>query len=367
MSSRNVHVVLRFDDPSAVSPTGLEAAIIDALRERGMSATFGVIPGVCGGNIADASPQPLLPLPPEKIALLRRAVGDRTVEVALHGYSHQARAAGVRSEFAGLPADEQRRRLALGKTALEEAGLGPVCTFIPPWNAYDEHTLAALESLGFEAISADWKGVAPDATALRFLPATADLPQLRSAVSIARKSSGPCPVVVALFHPYDFSAVDTARGRWNLEEFGSLLDWLAAQRDVCVVSAAKALTLVPDLSAGRYRAAAAWRAVQAATPPALRHKGPVLVYPEARDHRKALLRLALLYGALLLAGATAAVAGFVALRGGGATRLGAMAALILAVAVAAYGVWGLGMSPGAFRAAWATYRRPKPAPPEEVR
>ncbi len=362
MASKTIHLVLRFDDPSAVSPIDLELAIVDGLRRRGMSATFGVIPQVRSGDFSDATPQSLLPLPAEKIGLLRRAVGDGTIEVALHGYSHQARAAGVRSEFSGLPGDEQRRRLALGKADLEEACLGPVRTFIPPWNAYDESTLIALETLGFEVISADWKGVATTQTPLRFVPATAELSQLRDAVAAARRSADRHPVVVALFHPYDFAAVDPARGSWSLEEFGVLLDWLAAQPDVRVVSIARSIGMVTGLGADRFRAAAAWRAVQAATPPLLRHRGPVLVYPERDAHRRALRRLASLYAALLLAAATAAGGALAALRATGGPRLAATAVFVLGVATAACGVWGLGMSPGAMRAAWAT-RQELPAKP----
>jgi peptidoglycan/xylan/chitin deacetylase (PgdA/CDA1 family) len=356
MASKTIHVILRFDDPSAVSPADLEAAIVAALRRRGMSVTFGVVPFVCAGDIADPSPQPLLPLPEDKIALLRRAAADETIEVALHGYSHQARAAGVRSEFAGLPADEQRRRLALGKAALEEAGLGPVRTFIPPWNAYDEGTLGALEALGFEALSADWKGVATPETRLRFVPATADLARLPQAVEEARSSPDPDPVVVVLFHPYDFASVDPARGRWSLETFAALLDRLAARPDVRVNSIAGALARVPDLGAERFRAAAAWRAVQAATPPLLRHRGPVLAYPETGAHRRALRRLSVLYAGFVLAAATAMGAGWVAVTAAGGLRAAAATICALALAATAYGVLGLGLSPGAFRAARAAGR-----------
>ncbi len=347
-------MVLRFDDPSAVSPAELEAAIVEELRHRRMSATFGVIPFVRGKGATSPGEQGLLTLPDDKRKFLAEAVADGTVEVALHGYSHQARGPGIKSEFAGLTLDEQRWRLAQGKSELEAAGLGPVRSFIPPWNAYDQNTLAALEAEGFDAISAGWKGVIPHEARLAFVPATTDLVRVREAVGLARKQADRNPVAVVLFHPYDFAAVDPARGHWSLDAFRTLMDWLASQPDVRVVSVAKALDRVPDLGPGRFRAAAAWRTVQAATPPRFRHKGPVLVYPDRGAYDRALRRVLALYAMLLFAGAAATGAGLAALSITGGARTAAAVTFMVSAAAGGYGVWGLGMSPGALRSAWAS-------------
>lgn len=354
-ASRPVHVVLRFDDPSAVSPTDLERAIVQDLRRRGMSATLGVIPFVCSRDIADPSEQLLLPLPEEKLQGLRQAVAEGVVEVALHGYAHQTSARGKRTEFAGLAAEEQLRLLFHGKATLEAGGLGPVRTFIPPWNAYDSNTLRALEETGFQAISADWKGTAQPAHRLRFVPATTGLGRLRDAVSAARRAPDLNPLVVALFHPYDFDEVDTTRGTWTREDFAKLLDWLAAQPDVRVLSIAQALDAIPDLGADRLRALAAWRDVQSATPIRLREAVPALVYREASAHSRALRRLLALYAALCTALLGTAISAWKLASGASGTGRWSLAlALILCAGAAAYGLWGLGMSPGALRAALST-------------
>src|SRR5260370_42580675 len=88
--TRAVRVVFRYDDSSTKSSLDLERALLQAFANVGLQVTLGVIPFVCARDCADPSPQDLLALSPEKVQLLRGAAAEGHIEVALHGYSHQA-------------------------------------------------------------------------------------------------------------------------------------------------------------------------------------------------------------------------------------------------------------------------------------
>ncbi len=357
-AARQVLVVLRLDDVSAVSPMGLEQGILDALARYGLVATFGVIPFACDSPVREATPRPPSPFSQEKVAMLRAAVERKTIEVALHGFSHQTWRDDNPSEFAGRLPEVQEALIGKGKKALEDWGLGPARTFIPPWNTYDQGTVRALEAHGFHAISAGWKGVAPVGTPINFVPATTSLGHLQAAVKAARGSPDLRPLVVALFHHYDFAEAAPGRGRWTLARFGRLLDWLAEQPDVRVVTVAGACEALRDLGVERFRAVEAWRRIQTTTPRPFREAVPVLFYHDSTALARAWRTLGALYAALALcvmASVGFALGFWLAASEGG--RWSSAAGLATSLILSACGVIGLGMSPGALRTAWRAYCR----------
>ncbi|NLG29427.1 MAG: DUF2334 domain-containing protein [Chloroflexi bacterium] len=247
-----ITVVVRYDDYSAKSALELETRLFDVFRRQGLALTVGVIPLITAGEMSDPTPQDLLPLSAEKAALLRSALADGTIEVGLHGYSHQTHRAAPLSEFAGLPLAAQRERLALGKAALEQAIDAPVTLFIPPWNTYDRATLDALQELGFNTLSAQVRGeVAPDG-ALDYVPFTCYPADLRAALDLARASGDPAPLVVVLFHSYDLIEANPYRGLVSLDGLSELLRWLQAQPDVRVQSVGQSAA-AHDVAAWRLR------------------------------------------------------------------------------------------------------------------
>jgi peptidoglycan/xylan/chitin deacetylase (PgdA/CDA1 family) len=246
-----ITVVLRYDDYSAKSPTDLDAQIIAAFRQRGLRLTVGVVPYISSGEMTDPAPQDLLPLSAEKGALLREAMGEGAIEVGLHGYAHQTNSAQRMSEFAGLDYGEQIERLRAGRALLEDLTGASVTLFIPPWNTYDQTTLRALGDLGFGTLSAEMRGdVAPD-DALAYVPFTCYPRDLRDVLSAARASRDPRPVVVVLFHSYDFVEANPYRGIISVPELGGLLTWLQGQPDVRVLSVDQAVNALSDLDAHR--------------------------------------------------------------------------------------------------------------------
>ena len=73
-------------------------------------------------------------------------------EIALHGYDHVCisneglnglNPVWARSEFAGVPLEDQRRKIAMGGAILKEHGLHPKYFFAPS-HTFDENTLVAL-------------------------------------------------------------------------------------------------------------------------------------------------------------------------------------------------------------------------------
>lgn len=89
-------------------------------------------------------------------------VGDwraRDWTVAMHGWEHRfvTKDSGVLgmnqfSEFAGLPRQEQERKLRSGKAIFESHGLDPLM-FVAPAHSFDKVTLEVLRDLGFRYVS----------------------------------------------------------------------------------------------------------------------------------------------------------------------------------------------------------------------
>jgi predicted deacetylase len=79
--------------------------------------------------------------------------------IGLHGYQHRfvtgdggIIGAHARSEFAGLPREEQAEKLKLGCAILRQRGLDPQ-VWVAPAHSFDWNTVAALKTVGVRAIS----------------------------------------------------------------------------------------------------------------------------------------------------------------------------------------------------------------------
>jgi len=254
---KQITVVFRYDDYSSLSPTDMEVKLINAFQKYKMPCTFGVIPYMCAGDIHDPNPQNVVPLTPMKASILKDAIEAHILEVALHGYSHQtirlkSKGRG-NTEFSSLNYDSQKQKIANGKALLEKMLDTQVNTFIPPWNSYDMNTLHALEELGFKNISAGKVGVTTDQSQLRFLPATCLILDLQDAVLAARKSRDVQPIIITLFHPYDFREISMERGTLTYQDFVELLMWVKSQGDIHVRTIGQATEAITDLNSHRFK------------------------------------------------------------------------------------------------------------------
>lgn len=249
-----INVVFRYDDYSSSSETNVELRIIDIFRQNKASITFSVIPFFVAGDSHDTSLQNInaIPLTAEKGKILKAGINEGVLDVALHGYSHQAINATHDSEFSGIDYNSQLERLTKGKQFLEKMIDAPVTVFVPPFNTYDLNTLRALQELGFSTISADRNGVAREDTKLNFLPYTCFLPDVKNAVQAARASSDPQPVIVVLFHQYDFKIVNPSLGITTIQKFSDTVSWLKSQEDIRILSISQAVKEINDMSSHHF-------------------------------------------------------------------------------------------------------------------
>jgi predicted deacetylase len=248
-------IVFRYDDYSKASPFSIEKKLVEAFNKDGLKITLGVIPCISHSYL-DPSNQGCEFLSLEKVNFLREGVRDHVVEVAQHGFSHQKNNhARSLSEFSGLSLEEQLKKISEGAQYLNKNIDEPIDIFIPPWNSYDLNTLDALEQLGFAIISADIVGGAThQLTKIKYLPATTGLKKLRNALESARKSKDPHPLIVCLFHPYDFFEINEKMGGVRFEDFLKMIQFLKSQEDVQIVSFKDAAKMICDLGAKRYSA-----------------------------------------------------------------------------------------------------------------
>lgn len=232
-----IRVSLRLDDPSANSHRGVENGIIAALEATGLRATFAVIPyrDTSAGRLA---------LDSQTGAHLLAAYRSGLVEIALHGHSHRrVNADGSRpSEFRGLPVERQEALLSEAIGHLSGLfGAGSVSGFVPPWNSYDEATLAALESLGFDYISAGRREPPGYAGPLAIVPRTCQFSALESAIAEAVRYSRLDPQVVAVLHHGDFRESGVEGSSLDLQVFADRLAWLKRQPDIQVMTLREAV------------------------------------------------------------------------------------------------------------------------------
>ena len=293
---RTVSVVFRYDDYSTVSSTDVDSAVFDAFARNRIPFTVGVIPFVAAGDVHDASPQRNVALTSDKLMLLRDAAKRGYAHIALHGYSHQKHGQG-QPEFVGLEFEDQVARLNAGKASLGDL-LGPTMTFIPPWNAYDSTTVRALEASGFQVLSADTSGPGVTRAAVQFLPGTIGLEELQTAIPAAESSIyAPDPVIVVVFHSYDFVEYDAKRGVIDLPRFQALLEWVRNRRGVRVMSIDQITRGRTDLTADRYARTRHVETLWTAVPPVGLSR-PLWYMDAKRVYPWLVLALGAIYGAI---------------------------------------------------------------------
>ncbi|WP_297513926.1 polysaccharide deacetylase family protein [uncultured Caulobacter sp.] len=129
--------VLWWRDDDARVPTGALEQLLSVSRRHAAPLTLAVIAG------------PSLPL------LVRRLEGEKTVEIAVHGFKHvnrQARGQGFGEIVEDDGIDWVRGQLLATVAAFHRAGAAP-SLFVPPWNNLRPQLLAALPGSSLTAVS----------------------------------------------------------------------------------------------------------------------------------------------------------------------------------------------------------------------
>lgn len=223
-----ITISLRFDDPSPTSDHALEREIFGILGELGITATVAVVPfGVDSSGY--------VPLTRDNVPHLIEAHTNGTIEVAQHGWAHEHIAdspQGSPSEFCGVPAEEQYRRIEEGYVQLEKAFGQPIRGFIPPWNTYDDVTARRLVAQGYGYLSGTLVTPPAPGIPLCVIPRTCDVHQLREAYSEASRHRAQPTTIVVIMHHYDFIEYGPKPGKLSLQEFRAALIWLKQQPEV---------------------------------------------------------------------------------------------------------------------------------------
>jgi peptidoglycan/xylan/chitin deacetylase (PgdA/CDA1 family) len=223
MDEPMIDVAIRFDDPSALSDHALERGLLRIMAEHGVRATFAVVPHA-GGQALHAAQVP---------HLVDAARADR-LEIAQHGFSHEAcgTASAPPSEFAGADPVAQARRIAAGRAILAQVFGHAPAGFVPPFNTFDRHTVAALASQGFCYLSAGGEHGMVEAERPVQLPRTCQTTELHAAIREARRHPAGRPAIVAVLHHYDFRESGQPDAPLTLKTLAVLLAWLREQPDV---------------------------------------------------------------------------------------------------------------------------------------
>ena len=74
---------------------------------------------------------------------------------------------------------------------------------------------------------------------------------MRDVVKSAIRVSDPQPIIVVLFHEYDFFEIDREKGKLGYQDFEKLLAWVTSQKDIRVLSIGQATTVLNDSSNAR--------------------------------------------------------------------------------------------------------------------
>jgi peptidoglycan/xylan/chitin deacetylase (PgdA/CDA1 family) len=223
-TDNEVTVIFRYDDYSAKSNTTLEVALIEVFRRHGFPLAIGVVPTIARNTNLPLpeTENSLRPLTDEKFAILREAMADGTVEVALHGLTHQRIAADTKSEFQGRSYEDQLERIVRGKEFLEKGLNTKIRVFIPPWNSFDSETIRALEATELDILSSRIEHYEQDAGSLKHLPVLVTLQDLRPFIELMRVTPEVKLPVVVVMHAKDFGATP----HWDLSELESSLRWI---------------------------------------------------------------------------------------------------------------------------------------------
>lgn len=178
------------------------------------------------------------------------AIQQDNVELALHGLTHKyIYEAG---EFGGLDSTEAMRRIAKGKHALQAIFDKQISTFIPPFNAWNEHTQTAMRMHGMNVISADmFTPIYADS--VHYFPETlghlmAQKGMWRAAEEAIMGYKEKEAVCVVMFHAYDLP------DEQNWQQLESLLDACKANEEVQCYTYQSLLESGVESSVTRYRA-----------------------------------------------------------------------------------------------------------------
>ena len=207
-----VEVVFRFDDFQLHSDS-IQQRLLETFYDHRIPISLAVIPYFNDKPFFEEGAY---------LSLLNTMYSEGMVEIALHGLNHEH--ISKEGEIPGLSLQKQLDMISKGKHILDSL-FPTVITFIPPFNAYDENTLKALEELEFECISSEiYAGHPLNSNKLWYYPETIDHPnKLIKAIEDNRNRNG---IIILMFHHYDFDE------NFSMDDLDMLLGSIQNMKDV---------------------------------------------------------------------------------------------------------------------------------------
>ncbi|MES2966605.1 MAG: DUF2334 domain-containing protein [Patescibacteria group bacterium] len=206
-------VVLRVDDIQAYTWRETSMKMIRDAATRNIPLTVGVIPtGIM-----------------EDVALINfLKSNDCSVELALHGLTHNSPAGDDVPEFGSYTKEEALTKISEGQNIVASFSSNPISTWIPPLNIHSTGTIAALAELGFTHISAEGQGQF-DYDATTFIYGANTLVSPESVVQTCRKTFETSNYCIVMLHPQEFAnGLNHDEAKYNQYYLG-LLDAFAKE------------------------------------------------------------------------------------------------------------------------------------------
>ena len=219
----NRHYLLRFDDLCPTMNWKVWREIEALLIEQQIKPVLAVVPD---------NKDPTLQVDPAVNDFWEhvRRWQDRGWTIALHGFQHRyvTKEAGLvalrkKSEFAGLPAEEQQRKLERGLEIFDREGITPK-VWIAPGNSFDAVTVSLLPKFGVEIVCDGY---------FRF-PFVCPQEMIWVPQQLFEFRPAPSGVWTVCFHHNHWNALEARQFQMNLEryrgELSSLDEALGANR-----------------------------------------------------------------------------------------------------------------------------------------
>lgn len=182
MAKPMITIILRNDDPCALSDSLKERRVLELFEKYGFAQVFSVIPNVTiDPHNAEGRQFHRLDENKEMVALLQEYQQKGLIEFAQHGFTHQTNLVHPSkkteildddyyqgfngrwlpfsptnpkwySEFNGIKDEEKNKRISLGKKILEDVLKVDIKTFVFPWDSLDQASLDVLVENDFETV-----------------------------------------------------------------------------------------------------------------------------------------------------------------------------------------------------------------------
>jgi len=191
INSQNIQLVFRYDDFTLVNDSTNEK-VIRLLHKYNVPVVLGVIP-------CDAEEKLRMDKNYRFQTELKAMVSNGSVEIALHGLTHQKMT--PYGEFKGLSIEEQTRRIKKGKYLMDSIFNDYLSTYIPPWNSHDENTVKALKSNNIYIVSSSVYDVWAETV---FYPLTTD--NFEGLGGMIKNNQTLGGIIVVMLHPINFKS-----------------------------------------------------------------------------------------------------------------------------------------------------------------